>query len=574
MGRDMMRLRRGILLNTPHEEQASGAVASFATDIGKLKECVVEIEPVQDLHGYGSPWPPGGGKNLLNLYLERTSNLGVNFSLTQDGKMHLEGTNTSTTSSAFTGGNFSTYEACPWKFSAGTYMFSTTVPSSNAEIGSVVFSIRTKTDNTLRTFNAKSRAVTVTVDDDFGGWFWISVLKEKTVNIDVGLQLEKGSTATSWTPYENICPISGWSDAKVYDDPKYDRTVWWNQAFLPASDWIAHSAQTRFSVSDGVITATLVSGSPSVYSPAISIEGGTVITSIANHKYYFACKFNPAADGYPYLRNNTAFSTAVVFGTKTTRAGEWGSYENIVSAPATGGPAWYLGNGGNTSQLQIGDSFSIKDLMCIDLTAMFGAGNEPLTVDEFKALFPNDYYAYNAGEETLVSAVNGEPYQAVTVDLDGIRYGGTLNLLTGEMKVDKASIVYNGSENWMTYNPDNYDSFCFWVFNNNKAIGSFKSICDQYKNVSFSWGVDGNGKYGVYSDHVTLPRLYFRPPHDGFEKTVTAWKEWLSTNPLQLVYELADPFDVQLTPAQLRAIKGQNNIFADCGDVAVKYWKH
>lgn len=33
-----------------------------------------------------------------------------------------------------------------------------------------------------------------------------------------------------------------------------------------------------------------------------------------------------------------------------------------------------------------------------DLTQMFGAGNEPTTVEEFKALFPNDYYDYNDGE--------------------------------------------------------------------------------------------------------------------------------------------------------------------------------
>lgn len=33
-----------------------------------------------------------------------------------------------------------------------------------------------------------------------------------------------------------------------------------------------------------------------------------------------------------------------------------------------------------------------------DLTQMFGAGNEPTTIEEFKALFPNDYYDYNAGE--------------------------------------------------------------------------------------------------------------------------------------------------------------------------------
>ena len=34
----------------------------------------------------------------------------------------------------------------------------------------------------------------------------------------------------------------------------------------------------------------------------------------------------------------------------------------------------------------------------IDLTLMFGAGNEPATVEEFEAMFPNDYYEYNAGE--------------------------------------------------------------------------------------------------------------------------------------------------------------------------------
>ena len=34
----------------------------------------------------------------------------------------------------------------------------------------------------------------------------------------------------------------------------------------------------------------------------------------------------------------------------------------------------------------------------IDLTQMFGAGNEPDTVDEFRELYPDSYYPYNAGE--------------------------------------------------------------------------------------------------------------------------------------------------------------------------------
>lgn len=33
-----------------------------------------------------------------------------------------------------------------------------------------------------------------------------------------------------------------------------------------------------------------------------------------------------------------------------------------------------------------------------DLTQMFGAGNEPSTPEEFEAMFPGDYYPYNAGE--------------------------------------------------------------------------------------------------------------------------------------------------------------------------------
>lgn len=47
-----------------------------------------------------------------------------------------------------------------------------------------------------------------------------------------------------------------------------------------------------------------------------------------------------------------------------------------------------------------GDEIHINGLfvMVFDLTKMFGAGNEPSTPEEFKAMFPNDYYPYNEGE--------------------------------------------------------------------------------------------------------------------------------------------------------------------------------
>lgn len=46
----------------------------------------------------------------------------------------------------------------------------------------------------------------------------------------------------------------------------------------------------------------------------------------------------------------------------------------------------------------------IKDYMCIDLTLLYGAGNEPTTVEQFKADYPLDYYDYNAG--TLLNFVS------------------------------------------------------------------------------------------------------------------------------------------------------------------------
>lgn len=63
-----------------------------------------------------------------------------------------------------------------------------------------------------------------------------------------------------------------------------------------------------------------------------------------------------------------------------------------------------LGKATGISGLAVGTVFNdvkIK-IQIFDLTQMFGAGNEPSTVEEFEKMFPNDYYPYNAGE--IVSA--------------------------------------------------------------------------------------------------------------------------------------------------------------------------
>ena len=57
--------------------------------------------------------------------------------------------------------------------------------------------------------------------------------------------------------------------------------------------------------------------------------------------------------------------------------------------------------------IRVVSGYTAKNLVfkpkLFDLTKMFGAGNEPSTPEEFRAMFPDDYYPYNAGElKTIV----------------------------------------------------------------------------------------------------------------------------------------------------------------------------
>lgn len=79
--------------------------------------------------------------------------------------------------------------------------------------------------------------------------------------------------------------------------------------------------------------------------------------------------------------------------------------------------------------------FKMNALQLFDLTQMFGAGNEPATVAEFRAMFPDDYYPYNAGElKTIVPT---------SVEASGVN----LLKLTGRTEVsddrDPSSIFYD-----------------------------------------------------------------------------------------------------------------------------------
>lgn len=110
---------------------------------------------------------------------------------------------------------------------------------------------------------------------------------------------------------------------------------------------------------------------------------------IALHKYYLAADVKTT--------DNVKLS---IWGSGASPASSGsGNYERLKTV------ATYL-NASYTPSVFIqdgtpGNSVSHKNVIIIDLTLMFGAGNEPSTVAEFEALYPAPYYPYNAG--TIVS---------------------------------------------------------------------------------------------------------------------------------------------------------------------------
>ena len=185
-------------------ETITGNPVSFTARNAPLKQLKVAFSPKQDLHGYDSPWPAGGGKNKAD-YPTMISAGAVEQS---DGSLYVASALSFNGTKAFqndgTSGQFSitfivkndstsrgVYPVI--KYTDGTYE---NVPVNS---GYTSFTTVTKTTNAEKTvdyiyFSYGSGAVKA--------WFYI--------------QVEQGATPTAWTPYSNICPILGWDSLDVY----------------------------------------------------------------------------------------------------------------------------------------------------------------------------------------------------------------------------------------------------------------------------------------------------------------------------------------------------------------------
>lgn len=153
-----------------------------------------------------------------------------------------------------------------------------------------------------------------------------------------------------------------------------------------------------------------------------------------------------------------------------------------------------------------------------------------------------------------------EPYQGeeITISLNGTRYGGTLDVTSGVLTVksvyaDLSTFSWTLMSSANRWQSSDIRSSAKPAVNNQTVADGL--LCDYYEPMTN----DGlfSSDYAISIDNGG----FLRCRNGSAEETPTG----------HIVYELATPQTIQLTPTQVYLLYGYNTLFGDCGDISLTY---
>lgn len=238
------------------------------------------------------------------------------------------------------------------------------------------------------------------------------------------------------------------------------------------------------------------------------------------------------------------------------------------------GGVWSIGTSNGTAISVTGGTDQV-----FDLSVMFGStiANYINTLETatpgagvawFRALFPKDYYAYDAGTLRSVqtsahvmrdadNAIIGNYPLDSSLELRGIPrldannrlyYYGDEYESDGTVTRRYEKITLNGSERWFANNPGSDRTYFYYEF---KPFGYVSSRCisDTYLNVSITGSTTDIGFTVINSSGRNSAVVYIRPANVA-RMTVAEFKDKLAANPVTIVYGIAAPTTESAAPYQ------------------------
>lgn len=171
----------------------------------------------------------------------------------------------------------------------------------------------------------------------------------------------------------------------------------WNQLvnngnFASTSGWsIAYSGPTR-TAANNVLTITI--GTTNNYRPQVYHS----VAVEANHKIYYTytkrvTTSSPASQRNAFLYVSGGSQYIPTTYSNDSVYSDWHKVSGVVTTTRAYTRIYVGRMGASSAPLNQGDKVELKNVMLIDLTDIYGAGNEP-SADQFEAENPAEYYDY------------------------------------------------------------------------------------------------------------------------------------------------------------------------------------
>ena len=187
------------------------------------------------------------------------------------------------------------------------------------------------------------------------------------------------------------------------------------------------------------------------------------------------------------------------------------------------------------------------------------------------------------------TATDYEPYTGQTYSITfpteaGTVYGGYVDLVSGELVQEWYGFTADGENVKVNsqYTQDAYDTFGAGIVYNTPRGEPYHTnvLCEALPVHSSNSAVQSIPNIYVPRNGQLYMIFYIAKISEHPEITTSAEKinyvnNWLKENPQHIVYKLTTPIHYQLTPQQLTALRGTNNIYSNTnGQTEIKYWKH